>query len=638
MVVAYSWYISRQISGLRRLQTELTDRNRRESLQLLRIQNDLNQLGLAMRDMLDSGEPYPLSAWSTQFDRIRVDLNDALARQAEVAVARRTPEQNQFLSSSVTQFWDASNRIFDLARSGREEEARSQIRLSLQARQSSLSTLVARLLVQNNETEAAVAGQVQDIYDRVQRQVYRFLAATLVAIAATSLYLIRANRRVFAQLASLADERRGVAHQLIATREATLREISRELHDEFGQLLTAMGSMLGRASKQVPEGSPLRGDLREVSEIAQSALDSVRGRSQSLHPSILEELGLESTIDWYLSTVREAVRHRGELPATRRARHRRRAHSHSCLSCAAGGARERRAALRREARVRSSSRHDGQPGARGRGSRAGNRRGRLPTRARAGSHARTRRPPGWDPRIPAAAAGWYARAAQGAHCRADRRMTLRITVLLADDHHLVRRGFRRMLEDDPGIEVVGEAANGDDAIRLAAELRPRVVVMDAAMPGTSGLAATRSILSSTPGVAVLMLSMHSEETLVRQAMDAGARGYILKNVVDLDLAAAIKRVAAGETVLDPAVVRPAPLAGERNRLTARELEVLQLICEGLSNRDIAARLRVSANTVAVHRANIMNTLGVHKTAELVVYALQHGLVSPLPPSTNSGLT
>ena len=305
MVVAYSWYISRQISGLRRLQTELTDRNRVESLQLLRIQNDLNQLGLAMRDMLDSGEPYPLSAWSTQFDRIRVDLNDALARQAEVAVARRTPEQNQFLSSSVTQFWDASNRIFDLAKSGREEEARSQIRLSLQARQSSLSTLVARLLVQNNETEAAVAGQVQDIYDRVQRQVYWFLAATLVAIAATSLYLIRANRRVLAELASLADERRGVAHQLIATREATLREISRELHDEFGQLLTAMGSMLGRASKQVPEGSPLRGDLREVSEIAQSALDNVRGRSQSLHPSILEELGLESTIDWYLSTVQK---------------------------------------------------------------------------------------------------------------------------------------------------------------------------------------------------------------------------------------------------------------------------------------------------------------------------------------------
>jgi signal transduction histidine kinase len=303
MVVAYSWYISGQISGLRRLQTDLTDRNRRESLQLLRIQNDLNQLGLAMRDMLDSAEPYPLTAWSAQFERIRADLDDALARQEEVAVSRRTPEQTQYLARSVAHFWDAANRIFDLARNGREAEAREQIRLSLQARQAALSTAVARLLVQNNESEAQTAQQVQGIYDQVQRQVYWFLTATLVAIAATSLYLIRSNRRLFAELASLSDERRELAQQLITTREATLREISRELHDEFGQLLTAMGAMLGRVGKQVPEGSPLRSDLREVSEIAQSALDNVRGLSQTLHPSILEELGLESTIDWYLSTV-----------------------------------------------------------------------------------------------------------------------------------------------------------------------------------------------------------------------------------------------------------------------------------------------------------------------------------------------
>jgi len=209
-------------------------------------------------------------------------------------------------------------------------------------------------------------------------------------------------------------------------------------------------------------------------------------------------------------------------------------------------------------------------------------------------------------------------------------MSDRITVLLADDHALVRRGFRRMLEDDPAIEVVGEASNGDEAIRLYEELKPRVVVMDAAMPGTGGLAATRTILASAPGATVLMLSMHSEETLVRQAMAAGARGYILKNAVDLDLANAIKRAAAGETVLDPGVVKPAPLAGERSRrLTPRETEVLQLICNGLSNREIAAQLDLSVNTVAVHRANIMNALGVHKTAELVVYALQNGLVNPL---------
>ena len=208
-------------------------------------------------------------------------------------------------------------------------------------------------------------------------------------------------------------------------------------------------------------------------------------------------------------------------------------------------------------------------------------------------------------------------------------MTSKISVLLVDDHALVRRGFRRMLEDDASMEIVGEGSNGDDAIRMVRELRPDVVVMDAAMPGTSGLAATRTIMASSPDVKILMLSMHSEETLVRQAMDAGARGYVLKSALDLDLAAAIKRIAAGETVLDPAVARPAQPIGERSRLTPRELEVLQLICDGLSNRAIAERLSLSVNTVAVHRTNIMNALNVHKTAELVMYAMQHGLVNPL---------
>jgi DNA-binding NarL/FixJ family response regulator len=203
-------------------------------------------------------------------------------------------------------------------------------------------------------------------------------------------------------------------------------------------------------------------------------------------------------------------------------------------------------------------------------------------------------------------------------------------VLLADDHALVRRGFRRLLEDDPELAVVGEASTGDEAISLASTLAPNVIVMDAAMPGTSGLAAIRVILEQRPSARILMLSMHSEETLVQQAMASGACGYVLKNALDLDLAAAVKKVAAGEKVLDPEVARPAPLPGERSRrLTPRELEVLQLICDGLSNKEIAAKLDVSANTVAVHRANIMNALGVHKTAELVVYALQNGLVNPL---------
>ena len=209
-------------------------------------------------------------------------------------------------------------------------------------------------------------------------------------------------------------------------------------------------------------------------------------------------------------------------------------------------------------------------------------------------------------------------------------MADKITVVLVDDHALVRRGFRRLLEDDPAIVVVGEASDGDEAVRLATSLKPRVVVMDCAMPGTSGLSATRTILGRDPDIAILLLSMHSEATLVRQALEAGARGYVLKDALDLDLAGAVKRTAAGETVLDPKVSRPATVKGKQNQgLTARELEVLQFICDGLTNRAIAEKLSLSVNTVAVHRANIMSTLGIHKTAELVAYAIRNGLVNVL---------
>jgi signal transduction histidine kinase len=298
-VVADGWYITRQMAGLRALQTDLADRNRKDSLQLLRIQNDLNTVALAMRDMIDSTE-YPLTAWTAQFARVRQDLEDALRREESVAVAQRTPEQQLYLASSVTQFWEAVDRMFADARNGRDEGAREQIRLSLQARQAALSTAVARLLVANNESEEQTARRVQDIYAQVQWQAALFLGGTLIAILLTSFSVIRSNRRLFGELEELSEKRHELAQQLIAARESTLREISRELHDEFGQILTAMGSMLARAGKQAPEGSSLRADLREVNEIAQTALESVRGLSQTLHPSILEDAGLDDTIDWFI--------------------------------------------------------------------------------------------------------------------------------------------------------------------------------------------------------------------------------------------------------------------------------------------------------------------------------------------------
>ena len=302
-VVAYSWYTARQLAGLRALQNNLVDRNRRDSLQLLRIQDDLNSLGLSLRDMLDNQEGYPLAAWSAQFQRMRADLDNALQLEEQLAPTQRSPQQTEFLKESLAQLWEAVDQTFSLAHAGRAEEARSQIRLTLQTRQAALSNAVARLLVQNNESEEQASQQIREIYERVERQVYYFLGGTLAAILLTSLYLIYSNRQLFAQLAALSEQRSDLAQKLISTQESTLRHISRELHDEFGQILTAVGSMLGRAEKHTPEGSPLREELKEVRDVTQTTLDNVRSLSQALHPVMLDEEGLESTVDWYLATV-----------------------------------------------------------------------------------------------------------------------------------------------------------------------------------------------------------------------------------------------------------------------------------------------------------------------------------------------
>ena len=205
-------------------------------------------------------------------------------------------------------------------------------------------------------------------------------------------------------------------------------------------------------------------------------------------------------------------------------------------------------------------------------------------------------------------------------------MTIRI--IIADDHGVVAEGLKHVVETQPDMEVVGEAGDGEESVKLAKQLHPQVVIMDCALPGMNGLDATRRIIEDSPETAVLMLSMHSESTWVRQAIEAGAKGYVLKNAMDLELGPAIRKIAAGETVFDPKVEQKTALRGERNAaLTQRELEVLQLIVDGKSNKEIATALDLSANTIAVHRANIMNALGIHKTAELVVYAIRSGLVN-----------
>ncbi len=203
----------------------------------------------------------------------------------------------------------------------------------------------------------------------------------------------------------------------------------------------------------------------------------------------------------------------------------------------------------------------------------------------------------------------------------------KIRVLLVDDHALVRRGFRRLIEDDDAIEVVGEASDGQEAEEQAQRLNPDVIVLDYALPVQNGALTARKILAANPAIRILMLSMHSEPSYVAQSRAAGAAGYLLKNALDLELVAAIKQIAAGQTVEDPRLAQAAAAVFGKRPLSTREMEVLQHIAAGKSNKEIAATLGLSVNTVSVHRNNIMGALEVHNTADLLVHSIRHGLVS-----------
>jgi two-component system response regulator NreC len=207
-----------------------------------------------------------------------------------------------------------------------------------------------------------------------------------------------------------------------------------------------------------------------------------------------------------------------------------------------------------------------------------------------------------------------------------------IKILLADDHALVRQGFRMILEAQPDMEIVGQAGNGREAVELAEKLHPDVVVMDVAMPELNGTEATRRLSASTPRTRVLALSMHKDSVYVREILRAGARGYLLKDSGDTDLVAAVRAVAKGEGYISPAV-SDAVLSDYRKHvtdpldlLTGREREVLQSIAEGKTNKEIATALNLSVYTVEAHRGRIMEKLNLHSTGELVRFALRNGLI------------
>ena len=301
-VALFSLYSLRQIDGLRSLQLEAIDRNRRDSLQLLRIQNNLQNLALSMRDMTEGASPYPLVAYRAEFDRTRLDLQDALDQERRLAPAARTIQQQTFLTDSLQSFWDVMDEMFQEAETGDEQEANRLIRQVLQPRLASISTTVARLLISNNEAEQEAALEIERIYDNVERNTYYFMAAVFAAIFFTGGYMVSRNRRVFREIAQLSEERQQLAGRLITVQEDLFESVARELHDEFGQALTAAGAMLTRLERKAGAGS---GEAREIRSVTHEALEGVRRLSQRLHPNVLDDYGLEGAIEWHTKQIRD---------------------------------------------------------------------------------------------------------------------------------------------------------------------------------------------------------------------------------------------------------------------------------------------------------------------------------------------
>lgn len=299
IIMAYAGYTLHSVRRMRQMQAGIIDQNRKAALQLIRIQSDLNALALAMRDMLENLDGYPLTAWWAQLDRMRDNLDDAIRLESKLSSARRDPQQTAYLLSSFAQFWSAVEEMKKLARQGDVTRARASLRQVLQPQQEALSALTARLLVQNNEAEQQAAQQIAAIYSGIERNAYLFLALSVVLMLGVSAALIRSNRDLFNRLADLSNQRRELAQQLIATQESTLRAISRDLHDEFGQILTAIGAMLKRAGKTAPSG--FQEQLRETNTVVQESLEKIRALSQSLQPVILEEQGLAAAVQWHIS-------------------------------------------------------------------------------------------------------------------------------------------------------------------------------------------------------------------------------------------------------------------------------------------------------------------------------------------------
>ncbi len=298
-VSLYSLFTLRQVSSLRKLQGDTVERNRLDTLQLLNIQDALNSMGLALHDVLET--PYGILGFEPQFQRLRLQLEDSIQREAALRAGPANIANPNELAMQLGKLDTAIDATFAAARSNNDAAAIANIKTVLRPLRDTLSQRISKMLTRNSLLDQETEAQITRIYDGVERDLYTFLLATVLTIGFTGVTLVYSNRRIFEQLATLSDQKGVLARELITVQEQVLKSVSRELHDEFGQIFTGIGAMLARVGrKEILPDSPLRADLTEIREVTQDALEKVRSLSQMLHPAVIDDYGLEKAIEWYL--------------------------------------------------------------------------------------------------------------------------------------------------------------------------------------------------------------------------------------------------------------------------------------------------------------------------------------------------
>ncbi len=307
MVVATSLYASREVRGLRDEQVARTERHRLDTLQLIRIDNNVSTIADTLRDMTDGSEPYPLPAWQQAFERLRVDLDQALARERELAPVARPAAQARQLDEASRRLWDALDRGFAAARAGRDAEALAIFTTDAQSRQAELTHQVSQLLIDNTSLDDEGTARARAVYDGVERQI-RWLSVGLVAaLLVAGATIVVAVRRAITALEQVSAERRALSWRMISLQEDVQAALARELHDEFGQVLTALGFGLTRTRRHVEQQATppatIAAQLGELQDLARQVLEGIRQRSRALHPVVLDDFGLEHALRAHVELV-----------------------------------------------------------------------------------------------------------------------------------------------------------------------------------------------------------------------------------------------------------------------------------------------------------------------------------------------